>query len=130
MTGRFETGGAIDRSRAIDFRFAGRRYRGFAGDTLASALLASGVRVMGRSFKLHRPRGVMSAGPEEPNALVDVLTPDGGRRTNVVATELELSDGLDAVPVNCWPSLAFDVGAANSLIARFIPPGFYYKTFF
>jgi sarcosine oxidase subunit alpha len=129
MNGRFDDGGRIDRTRPLGFTFEGRRYAGFAGDTLASALLANGVRVMGRSFKLHRPRGVLTAGPGEPNALVDVLAP-GGRRPNVSATELELCEGLEVVPVNCWPSLAFDVGAANSLLARFIPAGFYYKTFF
>ena len=129
MTGRFDDGGWIDRTRPIAFTFEGRRYAGFAGDTLASALLANGVRVMGRSFKLHRPRGVMTAGVGEPNALVDVLAP-GGRRPNVSATEVELCEGLQAVPVNCWPSLGFDVGAANSLFAPFIPAGFYYKTFF
>jgi sarcosine oxidase subunit alpha len=129
VNGRFDVGGRIDRDRPIAFTFEGRRYSGFAGDTLASALLAHGVRVMGRSFKLHRPRGALTAGPGEPNALVDVLAP-GGRRPNVSATELELCDGLEAVPVNCWPSLAFDIGAVNSRLARFIPPGFYYKTFF
>jgi sarcosine oxidase subunit alpha len=128
VSGRFDSGGRIDRTRPLGFTFEGRAYQGFAGDTLASALLANGVGVMGRSFKLHRPRGVMTAGPEEPNALVDVLAP-GGRRTNVLATELELCEGLEVVPVNCWPGLAVDVGAANSLLSRFIGPGFYYKTF-
>jgi sarcosine oxidase, subunit alpha len=130
MTGhRFETGGRIDRARPIAFSFEGRGYRGFAGDTLASALLANGVRLVGRSFKLHRPRGVMTAGVEEPNAIVDVVAP-GDRRPNLRATEVELCEGLTAVPVNCWPSLAFDAGAVNSLLAPFIPVGFYYKTFF
>src|SRR5258708_1576263 len=129
VNGRFDDGGRVDRARTVAFTFQGPRYPGFAGDTLASALPANGVRVMGRSFKLHRPRGVMTAGPGEPNALVDVLAP-GGRRPNVSATEVELCEGLEAVPVNCWPSLGFDVGAANSLFARFIPAGFYYKTFF
>ncbi|HEY3889616.1 MAG TPA: 2Fe-2S iron-sulfur cluster-binding protein, partial [Caulobacteraceae bacterium] len=126
---RFETGGRIDRARPIAFAFEGRAYRGFAGDTLASALLANGVRLVGRSFKLHRPRGVVTAGIEEPNAIVDVVAP-GDRRPNLRATEVELCEGLAAVPVNCWPSLAFDAGAVNSLLAPFIPAGFYYKTFF
>ncbi|HEX4196256.1 MAG TPA: 2Fe-2S iron-sulfur cluster-binding protein [Caulobacteraceae bacterium] len=126
--GRFDAGGRIDRARPIGFSFEGRAYRGFAGDTLASALLANGVRLAGRSFKLHRPRGVIAAGVEEPNAIVDVIAP-GDRRPNLRATEVELCDGLAAVPTNCWPSLAFDAGAINGLMARFIPAGFYYKTF-
>lgn len=130
MTGcRLDQGGRIDRGRPIDFSFEGRNYRGFAGDTLASALLANGVQLVGRSFKLHRPRGVLSAGPEEPNALVDVVGP-GERRPNLKATEVELIPGLAAVPVNAWPSLGFDALAANAWLARFIPAGFYYKTFF
>ncbi len=129
MSGRFDSGGRIDRTQPIAFTFAGRAYHGFAGDTLASALLAGGVRLVGRSFKLHRPRGVMAAGVEEPNAIVDVVSPSE-RRPNLRATEVELRDGLAAQPVNCWPSLDIDLGAVNSLIAPFIPVGFYYKTFF
>jgi sarcosine oxidase subunit alpha len=122
-------GGRIDRSRPLSFRFDGEDFSGFAGDTLAAALLANGVHLMGRSFKYHRPRGVLAAGAEEPNALVGVRR-DAARFTpNVRATQLELYEGLDARSQNRWPSLAFDVGAINDLIAPFIPAGFYYKTF-
>jgi sarcosine oxidase, subunit alpha len=122
-------GGRIDRSRPLTFTFDGVRYGGLAGDTLASALLANGVHLMGRSFKYHRPRGVLAAGAEEPNALVGVRR-DAARYTpNVRATQLELYQGLEAESQNRWPSLAFDLGAINDLIAPFIPAGFYYKTF-
>ncbi len=125
---RLSAGGMIDRDRGIAFTFDGRTYEGYPGDTLASALLAQGVHLMGRSFKYHRPRGVMAAGVEEPNALVGVGT--GGRfEPNTRATDLFIYEGLKAVSQNRWPSLGFDIGAANSLIARFIPAGFYYKTF-
>ena len=106
-----------------------RAYTGFAGDTLASALLANGMHLLGRSFKYHRPRGVLAAGAEEPNALVAVRR-DAARYTpNLRATQVELYEGLEAHSQNRWPSLAFDVGAVNDLIAPFIPAGFYYKTF-
>jgi len=121
-------GARIDRSRPLGFTFNGRAYRGFAGDTLASALLANDVRLLGRSFKLHRPRGVFSCGLEEPNAIVDVGA--GARRTpNVRATLLPLAEGLSATSVNCWPSVRFDVGALNGAFAPLLPAGFYYKTF-
>jgi sarcosine oxidase, subunit alpha len=122
-------GGRIDRSRILHFSFDGRPYAGFAGDTLASALLANGVHLMGRSFKYHRPRGVLAAGAEEPNALVAVRR-DAARDTpNLRATQVELYQGLAAVSQNRWPTLGFDVGALNDLLAPFIPAGFYYKTF-
>ena len=126
---RTAVGGLIDRTRPLDFTFDGRKMTGFQGDTLASALLANGVHLMGRSFKYHRPRGVLSAGPDEPNALVSVRR-DAARVTpNLRATEVELYDDLDARSQNRWPSLAFDAGAAARLIAPFISAGFYYKTF-
>ncbi|MBV9695840.1 MAG: (2Fe-2S)-binding protein, partial [Gammaproteobacteria bacterium] len=126
---RLETGGRIDRSRPVAFSFDGRPYRGYAGDTLASALLAAGVHLMGRSFKYHRPRGPLGAGAEEPNALV-TLVRDAGRTTpNLRATQVELYEGLCAHSQNRWPSLRFDLGAVNDLLAPFIPAGFYYKTF-
>ena len=122
-------GGLIDRGRVVSFRFDGRDYQGFAGDTLASALLAGGVRVFGRSFKYHRPRGVLAAGVEEPNALVTVG--EGGRaEPNTRATDLLIYDGMVAVSQNRWPSLGFHVGAVTGLAAPFIPAAFYYKTFF
>jgi methylglutamate dehydrogenase subunit C len=125
---RLDRGGRIDRSRRLGFRFDGRLYDGHPGDTLASALLASGVRLMGRSFKYHRPRGVVAAGPEEPCALVELRT--GARReANVPMTTVELFQGLEASSQNRWPSLVFDLNAVNGLLAPWIPAGFYYKTF-
>ena len=118
----------IDRSHPLSFTFNGRRLSGFRGDTLASALLANGVRLVGRSFKLHRPRGVWSCGVEEPSALVDIG--QGARRTpNVRTTLLPLAEGLAAESVNCWPSVGFDVGALTGACAALLPAGFYYKTF-
>ena len=126
---RTASGGRIDRSRPVSFRFDERTYLGCAGDTLASALLANGVHLLGRSFKYHRARGVLGAGSEEPNALVAVLR-DAARRTpNLRATQVELYDGLIAESQNRWPSLAFDVGAINNLLSPLIPAGFYNKTF-
>jgi sarcosine oxidase, subunit alpha len=126
---RDATRGRIDRSRLLRFSFDGRDYQGFAGDTLASALLANGVHLMGRSFKYHRPRGILAAGSEEPNALVTVVR-DAARNTpNLRATQVELYDGLIAHSQNRWPSLAIDVGRVNDWLSRFFPAGFYYKTF-
>src|SRR5690606_14437663 len=120
---RLAQGGRIDRSQTLRFAFDGKRFEGYGGDTLASALLANGVRLVGRSFKYHRPRGIFSAGSEEPNALVELRT--GARREpNTRATVIELFDGLEATSQHRWPSLGFDVGAVNSLIGRFIPAGF------
>jgi heterotetrameric sarcosine oxidase alpha subunit len=125
---RLTNGGAIDRSSPASFSFDGRPYSGFVGDTLASALLANGVRLVGRSFKYHRPRGIYSSGTEEPNALV---TLDRGALTepNTRATDIELYEGLAARSQNRWPSLAFDLMSVNQLLAPLIPAGFYYKTF-
>ena len=126
---RLASGGRIDRARQVAFTFDGRRYAGFAGDTLASALLANGVRLFGRSFKYHRPRGLLGAGSEEPNALVSVVR-DAGRCTpNVRATQVEIYEGLVAESQNRWPALAFDVMALNDLFAPLMPAAFYYKTF-
>ena len=121
-------GGLVDPARQLSFTFDGKTYGGFAGDTLASALLANGVRLTGRSFKYHRPRGILTAGSEEPNALVELRT--GSRREpNTRATVTELYEGLAARSQNRWPSLAFDVGAVNSLLSPLFVAGFYYKTF-
>lgn len=125
---RASTGGLIDRSQVLTFSFDGARYTGHAGDSLASALLANGVRVVGRSFKYHRRRGIMGIGPEEPNALVQLGRGDRSE-PNQRATGIELFDGLEAHSQNRWPSLGFDVGGVNDLMARFLPAGFYYKTF-
>jgi heterotetrameric sarcosine oxidase alpha subunit len=125
---RSETGGLIDRSQTIHFWFDGVRYPAHPGDTLASALLANGVRLTGRSFKYHRPRGILAAGSEEPNALVELRT--GARREpNTKATVVEVFDGLEAFSQNRWPSLKFDVMSINSLLAPIFTAGFYYKTF-
>jgi sarcosine oxidase subunit alpha len=121
--------GRIDRSRPLRFTFDGRDNQGFAGDTLASALLANGVHLTGRSFKYHRPRGILAAGSEEPNALVTVVRDDARTTPNLRATQVELYDGLIARSQNRWPSLAIDVGRVNDWLSRFFPAGFYYKTF-
>ena len=121
-------GNRIDRSKLLTFEFNGRILSGHSGDTLASALLANGVQLVGRSFKLHRPRGIFSCGVEEPTGLVDLE--EGATRTpNVRATMVEVHDGLVAASVNCWPSVGFDLGAINNRIAALLPAGFYYKTF-
>jgi methylglutamate dehydrogenase subunit C len=121
-------GGLIDCSKTLNFSFDGKAFAGHAGDTLASALLANGVRLMGRSFKYHRPRGPLSAGSEEPNALVELRT--GARQEpNTRATVAELFDGLEANSQNRWPSLAFDALAINDGLSNFFAAGFYYKTF-
>jgi sarcosine oxidase subunit alpha len=125
---RLPQGGAIDRSQTISFTFDGSRHEGHPGDTLASAMLANDIKIFGRSFKYHRPRGVMSAGVEESGALI--TTGAGARRTpNVRATTHELFDGLDAHGQNAWPSVRFDLNAVNGLFTRFFSAGFYYKTF-
>ena len=121
-------GGLIDRGQALSFTFDGKAHQGFKGDTLASALLANGVQLMGRSFKYHRPRGVLTAGSEEPNALVE-LRGGARREPNTRATVAELFDGLEATSQNRWPSLAWDALAVNDLLAPFLTAGFYYKTF-
>ncbi len=125
---RLPHGGLIDRDAPIDFRYDGRAYQGYAGDTLASALLANGVRICARSFKYHRPRGVYSAGVEEPNALVQLRV---GARTepNTRATQIELFPGLQAASQNCFPTVGFDLGAIAGACSRLLPAGFYYKTF-
>ena len=125
---RLPEGGRIDRSKPLRFVFNGRAYQGYQGDTLASALLANGLHLVGRSFKYHRPRGIMTAGPEEPNALVQLGV--GGRtEPNLRATQVELFEGLTASSVNCWPSVEHDIGTVNHLFSRLFPAGFYYKTF-
>lgn len=125
---RLPKGGQIDRSHSIDFVYNETNYKGHPGDTLASALLANGENVLARSFKYHRPRGVYSAGPEEPSALLTVGY--GPRREpNTQATVQPLYQGLVSSSQNCWPSPRFDLGAVNSLLAPFLSAGFYYKTF-
>ncbi len=125
---RHTSGGRIDRTQTLRFTFDGKAYTGVAGDTLASALLANGVKLVGRSFKYHRPRGIVSAGVEEPTGLV-TLRSGGRREPNVPATMAELYEGLEARSQNAWPSLAFDMLAVNGLVKPLLAAGFYYKTF-
>ena len=125
---RLEKGGLINRSKKISFKFNGKKYYGYEGDTLASALLANGVHLVGRSFKYHRPRGFFGAGVDEPYAIVQ-MNRNNEVDPNVRATEQELFEGLEAKSVNCWPSVQFDIGAINNFLNRFFPAGFYYKTF-
>ena len=125
---RLPQGGLINRNRPLRFHFNGRELWGYAGDSLASALIANGIHLVGRSFKYHRPRGIFGSGAEEPNALVQLET---GTRTepNLRATQIELHEGLSAASQNCWPSVGTDIGAINNLLSRLLPAGFYYKTF-
>jgi sarcosine oxidase subunit alpha len=125
---RLKNGGRIDRTRPLEFRFNGKHYTGFAGDTLASALLANDVTLVSRSFKLHRPRGILGAGAEEPNAIVQVGN-GASALPNMRATQVELYDGLEARSTKGWPSLRFDLAALNDRFGRVFGAGFYYKTF-
>jgi sarcosine oxidase subunit alpha len=119
----------IDETHRVSFKFNGKTYYGFKGDTLASALLANDVHLVGRSFKYHRPRGIMTAGSEEPNAIVQVNDNTNRTEPNVRATEVEIYEGLEASSQNCWPNVNFDIGGINNIISPFLPAGFYYKTF-
>ena len=125
---RLTEGGRVDREQSLGFNFNGKSYTGLAGDTLASALLANGIHMIGRSWKYHRPRGIISAGAEEPNAIFQ-LEKDEYTIPNARGTQVELYADLDASSVNCWPSLDFDLMSINSKFARLMPAGFYYKTF-
>ena len=119
----------IDQTTRIPFKFNGKTFYGFKGDTLASALLSNNVHLVGRSFKYHRPRGIMTCGSEEPNAIVQVSNDPSLTEPNVRATEIELYEGLEANSQNCWPSVNFDIGGINNFLSPFLPAGFYYKTF-
>jgi heterotetrameric sarcosine oxidase alpha subunit len=125
---RLDNFGLVNRNKKISFKFNGKKYFGYEGDTLASALLANGIHLVGRSFKYHRPRGFTGAGVEESNALVQLYN---GNKTepNAVATTVELVEGMVAKSQNCWPSVSFDLGEINNLLSKFFPAGFYYKTF-
>ena len=125
---RIKDKGYINRNKLINFQFNGKNFTGYEGDTLASALLANGIHLVGRSFKYHRPRGFFAAGVDEPNAKLQVQL-NGHSEPNVNATEIELVEGLSATSQNCWPSVEFDIGAINNLLNKFFPAGFYYKTF-
>jgi sarcosine oxidase subunit alpha len=121
--------GRLTPARTARFTFDGRTYQGLQGDTVASALIANGVHLVGRSFKYHRPRGIVSAGAEEPNALIDVMRDGARRQPNVRATVQEVFDGMTVASQNRYPSLSFDIGAVNNILAPFFAAGFYYKTF-
>ncbi len=124
---RLPTGGRINRNRTVSFQFNGRSFQGFEGDTLAAALIANGVSVTARSFKYHRPRGIVGLGVEEPASLVELEGNDASGNNPI--TTVVIRDGLRAKSVNCWPSAEFDLGGVNQLLTKFIPAGFYYKTF-
>ena len=126
---RVKTSKFIDETYRISFKFNGTLYYGFKGDTLASALLVNGIHLVGRSFKYHRPRGIMTAGSEEPNAIVQLHDNSSRTEPNVRATEVEIYEGLEASSQNCWPNVNFDIGAINNLLSPLLPAGFYYKTF-
>ena len=119
----------IDETYNVSFKFNGKTYYGYKGDTLASALLANNIHLVGRSFKYHRPRGIMTAGSEEPNAIVQLHDNTSRTEPNVRATEIEIYDGLEASSQNCWPSVNFDIGGINNFLSPILPAGFYYKTF-
>lgn len=121
--------GRLVPAKTVRFTFDGQNLTGLEGDTLASALLANGIHLVGRSFKYHRPRGILSAGSEEPNALVDIERDKSRKQPNVRATVQEIYDGLKAKSQNRWPSLTFDIGAINDVFSPMLPAGFYYKTF-
>ena len=125
---RLPKGGRVQRGETLNFRFNGKNYRGLVGDTLTSALLANGIHRVGRSWKYHRPRGIVSAGAEEPNAIFQ-LEKGAWTIPNARGTQVELYANLDASSVNCWPGLKFDLISINRLFARLMPAGFYYKTF-
>jgi sarcosine oxidase subunit alpha len=126
---RVKTSKFIDETKKIEFKFNGKTYYGFKGDTLASALLSNDVHLVGRSFKYHRPRGIMTAGSEEPSGIVQINDNTAFTEPNVRATEIEIYDGLEAKSQNCWPSVNFDIGGINNFMSPLLPAGFYYKTF-
>ena len=126
---RVKTSKFIDETYKISFKFNGTTYYGYKGDTLASALLANDIHLVGRSFKYHRPRGIMTAGSEEPNAIVQLHNNTSRTEPNVRATEVEIYEGLEASSQNCWPSVNFDIGGINNFLSPVLPAGFYYKTF-
>jgi len=125
---RLDNVGLINRDRKISFKFNGKNYHGYEGDTLASALIANGVHLVGRSFKYHRPRGFFGSGVDEPYAIVQLYR-NGESVANIKSTEQELFEGLEATSLNCWPNVNFDIGAINNFLKIFLPAGFYYKTF-
>ena len=127
---RLTDGGRIDRDQPVRFTYRGKRYKGFKGDTLASAMLANGQNLVGRSFKYGRPRGIMAAGADEPNAILQLGATEATQVPNVRATQQEVFEGLVSDPVAGWPSVDFDLKSiAGTLGGKLMPVGFYYKTF-
>ena len=126
---RLSSGGEINRTERVSFKFNGKTFFGYKGDTLASALLANGVHLVGRSFKYHRPRGFLGSGSEEPNAIVQIIKDKARTEPNIRATEIEIFEGFEAKSQNCWPSVNFDVSEINNFLSPLLPAGFYYKTF-
>lgn len=126
---RVASKGRLSPAKTCRFTWDGKQLTALEGDSLASALLANGIHLAGRSFKYHRPRGILTAGPEEPNALVDIARDAARRQPNVRASVQEVFDGMAATSQNRFPSLTIDIGAVNDLLGRFLPAGFYYKTF-
>ena len=120
---RVKTSKFIDETYKISFKFNGTTYYGYKGDTLASALLANDIHLVGRSFKYHRPRGIMTAGSEEPNAIVQLHNNTSRTEPNVRATEIEIYEGLEASSQNCWPSVNFDIGGINNILSPVLPAG-------
>ena len=129
QTNRIKFTRQINQNKPLNFKFNGHNYQGYDGDTLASALLANNIKLVGRSFKYHRPRGIMSSGSEESNALVQISPNSAYTLPNLQATKVELYEGLVCESVNCWPSPKFDFLSINSVLHRILPAGFYYKTF-
>ena len=125
---RLDNFGKINRDKVISFTWENKNYFGYDGDSIASALLANNIKIVGRSFKYHRPRGIYTAGSEEPNGIVQLETKEY-TEPNRRVTEVQIYDGLKAFSQNNWPSVKFDAGAINDLLSPFFPAGFYYKTF-
>jgi sarcosine oxidase, subunit alpha len=126
---RLSSGGEINRTERVSFKFNGKTFFGYKGDTLASALLANGIHLVARSFKYHRPRGFLGSGSEEPNAIVQIIKDKARTEPNIRATQIEIFEGFEAKSQNCWPSVNFDIGEINNFFAPLLPAGFYYKTF-
>jgi len=126
---RLPSGGEINRTEKISFKFNGKTFFGYKGDTLASALLANGIHLVARSFKYHRPRGFLGQGSEEPNAIVQIIKDKAKTEPNIRATQIEIFEGFEAKSQNCWPTVNFDMGEINSIFSPLLPAGFYYKTF-
>jgi sarcosine oxidase subunit alpha len=120
---RVRSNNYIDETTSVSFKFNKKTYHGFKGDTLASALLANNVHLVARSFKYHRPRGIMTAGSEEPNAIVQVGNDKAITEPNVRATEVEIYEGLEATSQNCWPNVNFDIGAINNILSPLLISG-------